>query len=60
MVERIHSERGISVLLVEQRVAEALEACDYGYVLESGAVALEGKHASLMDDPKVKRAYLGM
>lgn len=60
MIERIHDERGVSVLLVEQRVAEALEACDYGYVLESGRVALEGNHASLMKDAKVKRAYLGM
>jgi len=58
-VERIHKERGLSVLLVEQRVAEALEACDYGYVLESGRVALEGTHTSLMKDAKVKRAYLG-
>lgn len=60
MVERIHQERAISVLLVEQRVAEALEACDYGYVLESGRIVLEGTHADLVSDPTVKRAYLGM
>ena len=60
LVERIHREKQLSVLLVEQRVAEALEACDYGYVLESGRVALEGTHVDLMKDPKVKQAYLGM
>lgn len=53
-------EQQLCVLLVEQRVAEALEACDYGYVLESGKVPLEGSHLDLMKDPKVKQAYLGM
>jgi branched-chain amino acid transport system ATP-binding protein len=47
-------------LLVEQRVAEALGACDYGYVLESGRLVLEGPHDALLADEKVKRAYLGM
>jgi branched-chain amino acid transport system ATP-binding protein len=59
-VERIHVDSGLSVLLVEQRVAEALEACDHGYVLESGRVALQGGHTELMQDARVKRAYLGM
>ncbi|MES2480773.1 MAG: ABC transporter ATP-binding protein [Pseudomonadota bacterium] len=59
-IERIHRERGVSLLLVEQRVAEALEACDYGYVLESGRMALEGTHQDLMKDAKVKQTYLGM
>jgi branched-chain amino acid transport system ATP-binding protein len=60
LIEKIHRERGITVLLVEQRVAEALESCNYGYVLESGRVALEGTHDLLIKDAKVKRAYLGM
>ena len=60
MIQRIHEERSIAVLLVEQRVAEALESCDYGYVLESGRIVLQGTHAELADDPTVKRAYLGM
>jgi hypothetical protein len=34
--------------LVEQRVAEALESCDYGYVLETGRVVLEGPHRALV------------
>src|SRR5438445_9538852 len=39
-VEKIHREQGIAILLVEQRVAEALETCDHGYVLESGRIVL--------------------
>jgi branched-chain amino acid transport system ATP-binding protein len=41
-------------------VAEALEACDRGYVLETGRVALSGSRDTLMTDPRVRRAYLGM
>lgn len=60
LIEHIHLERKLTVLLVEQRVAEALQACSYGYVLESGRVVLEGGHERLMKDARVKRAYLGM
>jgi branched-chain amino acid transport system ATP-binding protein len=59
-IEEIHRESKITILLVEQRVAEALEACDRGYVLESGRVVLEGVHDTLIRDERVKRAYLGM
>jgi branched-chain amino acid transport system ATP-binding protein len=59
-VEQIHREQGISVLLVEQRVAEAIESCDRGYVLESGRVALTGTHDALFRDDRVRRTYLGM
>ena len=59
-IEEIHRQSGVTVLLVEQRVAEALGSCDYGYVLESGRVVLEGAHDALLADEKVKRAYLGM
>ena len=58
-VERIHRERDIAVLLVEQRVAEALESCDRGYVLESGRIVMSGRHEELLRDPNVKKAYLG-
>ena len=56
----IHRERTMSILLVEQRVAEALHFADRGYVLEAGRVILEGDHATLSDDDRVRRAYLGM
>jgi len=59
-VEEIHRNSGVTVLLVEQRVAEALGSCDYGYVLESGHLVLEGRQDALLADEKVKRAYLGM
>jgi len=59
-IERIHRESGMAVLLVEQRVAEALHACNYGYVLESGRIALQGDHDAMINDPRIKQAYLGM
>ena len=59
-ISQIHREDGVTILLVEQRVAEALESCDYGYVLETGRVVLEGAHHALMADDRVRRAYLGM
>jgi branched-chain amino acid transport system ATP-binding protein len=58
-VEKIHREQGIAILLVEQRVAEALETCDHGYVLESGRIVLSGTHDALLADARVKQAYLG-
>ena len=59
-IEEIHREGGLTVLLVEQRVAEALGSCDYGYVLESGRLVLQGTNDTLLADDRVKRAYLGM
>jgi branched-chain amino acid transport system ATP-binding protein len=56
----IHREAGLSVLLVEQRVAEALHYADRAYVLENGRVILEGDHATLENDDRIRRAYLGM
>ncbi len=58
-VEKIHQQEGIAVLLVEQRVGEALSTCDHGYVLESGRVALAGTRETLLADKRVKQAYLG-
>ncbi len=59
-VATLHREDKLTLLLVEQRVAEALESCDHGYVLETGRVVLEGSHRALMADDRVRRAYLGM
>ncbi len=52
-------ERGTSILLVEQNAAESLRIADYGYVLETGSIVLNGKGADLMTDEKVKQSYLG-
>ncbi len=59
-IEQIHREQGITVLLVEQRVAEAIESCDRGYVLDSGRVVMSGTHQTLFADPRVRQTYLGM
>jgi len=59
-IAALHREDGVTLILVEQRVAEALESCDYGYVLETGRVVLEGTHQMLSANDRVRRAYLGM
>jgi branched-chain amino acid transport system ATP-binding protein len=59
-IQRIHQEQAISVLLVEQRVGEALESCDRGYVLESGHLVMSGTHQELMQDSRIKKSYLGL
>jgi branched-chain amino acid transport system ATP-binding protein len=56
----IHRDAGLAVLLVEQRVAEALHFADRGYVVENGRVILEGDHATLKNDDRIRQAYLGM
>ena len=58
-IERLRGE-GVSVLLVEQNAAAALAIADYGYVLETGRIVLEGTGVQLRDDPQVREAYLGM
>ena len=59
-IGEIHRTYELTILLVEQRVVEALEACDYGYVLEAGRVTLHGRYETLLSDARVKRAYLGI
>jgi branched-chain amino acid transport system ATP-binding protein len=56
----IRARTQLTILLVEQRVAEALESADHGYVLEAGRVVLEGNKEALRADDRVRRAYLGM
>ena len=58
-IATIRRSRPITILLVEQRVVEALELCDRGYVLETGRVALSGDREALLADPRVQHAYLG-
>jgi branched-chain amino acid transport system ATP-binding protein len=59
IAKRINKE-GVTVLLVEQNVRQTLAMCDRAYVLENGRVVLEGTGKSLMDNPHVKEAYLGI
>lgn len=52
--------QGMTILVVEQNTALALEVADHGYVLEQGHFAMEGPASGLMADPRVKQAYLGI
>ena len=59
-IVEIRRERGITVLMVEQRAVEALVSCDRGYVLETGRVVMEGDHDTLLADDRIRKAYLGV
>jgi branched-chain amino acid transport system ATP-binding protein len=59
-ISQIHREDGVTILLVEQRVAEALELADHGYVLETGRMVLDGPYETLLADDRVRRSYLGL
>ncbi|MBE7418985.1 MAG: ABC transporter ATP-binding protein [Ideonella sp.] len=58
VVADIHS-RGTTILLVEQNASRALQLADRGYVMESGEITMTGEAKALLDDPKVRAAYLG-
>jgi branched-chain amino acid transport system ATP-binding protein len=57
---RVLREQGLTVLLVEQSVHQALELADTAYVLETGRVALSGSSRDLLANPRVRSAYLGV
>jgi len=58
-VQRIR-DAGVTVLIVEQNAAATLAISDRAYIIESGAIAFEGKGTHLLDDDRVRRAYLGL
>ncbi|HSQ22438.1 MAG TPA: ABC transporter ATP-binding protein [Coriobacteriia bacterium] len=53
------NEQGVAVFVVEQNATAALSIADRGYVLQGGRVVIEGTAAELLDNPELKRAYLG-
>ena len=59
-IKRLNREQGLTILLVEQDVRLALTVASYGYILENGEVTLEGPSDQLINDPAVRRAYLGV
>jgi branched-chain amino acid transport system ATP-binding protein len=59
LIARIRAE-GLAVLLVEQNVMQSLAIADRAYVLEQGRFALSGTGAALIDDPRLRQAYLGL
>jgi branched-chain amino acid transport system ATP-binding protein len=59
LIRSINSQ-GIALLLVEQNVVQSLEVASRAYVLDNGAIVLQGSAAEVRNDPNLKRAYLGM
>ena len=59
LVEVIRGE-GLGILLVEQNAVQSLATASRAYLLENGAVVLEGSAAVLLDDPQLKKTYLGL
>jgi len=53
-------QSGVSILLVEQNARAALQVADYGYVLETGEIILEGSAQELRDNPRIIESYLGL
>ncbi|MGV3572044.1 MAG: ABC transporter ATP-binding protein [Ramlibacter sp.] len=58
VVREVHAQ-GVTILLVEQNASRALEIADRGYVMESGLISMSGDAKVMLDDPKVRAAYLG-
>jgi branched-chain amino acid transport system ATP-binding protein len=59
-VKSINRDTGVTVLVVEQNANVALRHADYGYIMESGRVVLEGTSEELKNNPDVKEFYLGL
>ncbi len=59
IIRQIREQQGVTILLVEQNAQAALELADYGYVIETGQVVLEDTAKNLLENPKVREAYLG-
>ncbi|HOI81187.1 MAG: ABC transporter ATP-binding protein [Thermovirgaceae bacterium] len=59
VLKRLNEDKGLTILLVEQNAVQALAIAHRGYILETGRIALEGKASDLMEDTKVREAYLG-
>ena len=57
---KVLNEDGVTILLVEQNVHKTLEIADYGYVLKTGTLKMEGRAEALLRDPDFQQAFLGM
>ncbi len=60
IIRRLREERGLTVLLVEQNAALALDIADHGYVMENGRIVLEGPAEALRQNSDIKEFYLGL
>jgi branched-chain amino acid transport system ATP-binding protein len=60
VVRELNGRDGLTIVLVEQNVAQSLTLADRGYVLENGRIVMEGGGAELLADDRVRRAYVGL
>ncbi len=60
IIERINTENGTTIFLVEQNTQVALAVSSYGYVLETGKIVAEDKAANLLENDLIRRSYLGI
>lgn len=59
IIQKVNKEKGVTILLIEQNANAALKIADYGYVMETGKIGLEGTGAELLANDRVKELYLG-
>lgn len=59
-IARLNHEMGLTILLVEQNATLALEMCQRAYVLKTGQITMEGSGKELLEDPRVRKTYLGI
>jgi branched-chain amino acid transport system ATP-binding protein len=59
-IKRLNTERGLTVLVIEQNARRALEVADHGYIMEQGRIVLEGPADEMRENPDVKEFYLGL
>ncbi len=59
LIRRLHAD-GLTIMLVEQNVAQSLEVADQAHVLENGVIALSGAAQDIAADPELRRSYLGL
>jgi len=60
IIRRLNREEGLTVVLVEQNVAQSLTLADRGYVLENGHIVMSGAGPALLADDRVRQAYIGL
>jgi branched-chain amino acid transport system ATP-binding protein len=59
LIQTLH-QQGVTILLVEQNIHQALKVADYAFVLKTGALAMQGTGADLLSDPEIQKAYMGV
>jgi branched-chain amino acid transport system ATP-binding protein len=60
VIRRLNAEEGLTIILVEQNVAVSLSLADRGYVLENGRIVMTGEGKALLEDDRVRQAYVGL